>query len=385
MSKRRSREYGSGYDLSRQGTNNYNDDASTDTNHKHKQNKKANKNTNSLRNKNSKGHKKSSNKNKNKTVNVKEIIQEQKTYYSLDIEINTDMVTLDEIIAYIKREWPAYKKLYNYCIWSTYDNDMTQLSEMFMDCKFTLYCKGEFFIDAYFIKVYTNGIVKHLDCHVKCQVSIMLPDNSIRQTNGQGIIMLENEMDKILCPKDRKINVSIKEQISIATDLLVLLGQNVVSVGMAFSETLLASKLISSCLSIVDALHQDYTKYGDNKGKCYNLNLRCKNILNTLQSIPAYTLNLGPVINVVNCVRDALDLINEYNGKWRITRFFNASRYQDVFNEVNTNLSNFYYDFGINYSVNRKAFEIVGDSKVGNDDSGIVVSPSSGFGNVDSV
>ena len=383
MSKRDSLKYKINPDLS-----DYEDNEHSITHQKKHQNliynnKKNNANLeqNIINMNNKNNNKKNNNKNnKNNKNNIKNLIGEQKNYYSIDIEVYGNY-GMDEIIAYIKHEWVAYKKLYNYCVWLTCDEDMIQLSEMFMECKFTLFCKGEFFIDAYHIKTFHNGYMKYLDCQVSCKVNITLPDNSVKQTDNKGVIILDNNLEKILVPKDRKINISIKQQLDIATDLLVALGQNVSNIGTAFTETLLASKLLSSCLAIVDMLHQNYTKYGDNKSKCYNLNLRCKNILNTMQKIPPNMLNLSSVVNVVSSVRNALDLINEYNSKWRITKFFSSSRYQDLFITVNTDLSNFYYDFGINYTINRKTFEIIGSNDNSDNGNGIgnsndILSPS---------
>jgi len=278
---------------------------------------------------------------------------------SSNVNLPEDFALYDSILQYIKYEWDYSNKLYNYCEWPTVDENMLELSERYPDCKFILYCKGEFFMDTYVVKIYTNGSLEYSASNVICRIEVVLPDGSIKKTNNQGIVMLENGIDKMFTTKNKGIN--IKEQINIATDLLVLLGQNVASVGTVFSEALLASKLLSSCFSIIDAMHQNFTRYGDNRGKCYNLNLRCKSILSNLQCIPPSSLNLGCVVNLVNVIKDAIDLINTYNSKWRLTKFLASGTYKDMFDAANLNLSNFYYDFGLNYTINKKAFAIKTD------------------------
>jgi hypothetical protein len=278
---------------------------------------------------------------------------------SLNNMMPEEFALFDSIMQYIKFEWDYSNKLYNYCEWPTVDENMLELSERYPDCKFILYCKGEFFMDTYIVKIYINGSLEYSGSNVICKIEVELPDGSIKKTNSQGIVVLENGIDKMFTTKNKAINV--KEQVNIATDLLVLLGQNVASIGTLFSEALLASKLLSSCFSIIDAMHQNFTRYGDNRGKRYHLNLRCKSILTNLQCIPPSSLNLGCVINLVNVMKDAIDLINKYDSKWRLTKFLASGTYQNMFDAANLNLSNFYYDFGLNYTINKKAFAIKTD------------------------
>lgn len=318
-------------------------------------------------------------------TNVSSILKEEQFFYSLEIKLpdkpkgditdysdleNHDLINskslnnmlpedftlYDSILQYIKYEWDYSNKLYNYCNWPTVDENMLELSERYPGCKFILYCKGEYFMDTYVVKIYINGGLDYSGSNVECRIDVILPDGTIKKTNTSGIVMLENGIDKMFTTKNKGIN--IKEQINIATDLLVLLGQSVASVGTVFSEALLASKLLSSCFSIVDNLHQNFTRYDYNRGKCYLLNLRCKSILTNLQCIPPSSLNLGCVINLVNVIKDAIDLINTYNEKWRITKFLASSSYQDQFNAANENLSNFSGDLSLNYLINKKAFAI---------------------------
>ena len=348
--------------------------------------------TNSLNHKNYEDNK---NKNKNRDIdlsnlsnknNVTKMLQEEQFYYSIEIKLpekpysddhiiiesndlvnsssfnsllSPDYALYDSILQYIKYEWDYSNKLYNYCEWLTVDENMLELSERYPDCNFVLYCKGEFFMDTYIVKIYHNGSLEYSGSNVICKIQVLLPDGTIKKTNESGIVTLGNGIDKMFLTKNKGIN--IKEQINIATDLLVLLGQNVASVGTVFSEALLASKLLSSCFSIIDAMHQNFTRYGDNRGKCYNLNLRCKSILSNLQCIPPSSLNLGCVVNLVNVIKDAIDLINTYNSKWRLTKFLASGTYKDMFDAANLNLSNFYYDFGLNYTINKKAFAIKTD------------------------
>lgn len=321
------------------------------------------------------------------TNKVTTILQQEQFFYSLDIKLpekmkgditdysdleNHDLIisssksfnnmlpadfTLyDSILQYIKYEWDYANKLYNYCNWPTVDENMLELSERYPDCKFILYCKGEFFIDTYVVKIYINGSLEYSGSNVSCHISIILPDGSVKETNNAGVVMLENGIDKMFMTKNKSINV--KEQINVATNLLAELGQSVVNVGSAFTETILASKLLSACFTIVEIMNQDYTLYGYNKDKCYYLNLRCKSILTVLQNIPPSSLNLACVINVVNVIKNAIDLINKYNSMWRITKFIESSTYTYLFNTANLNLSNFYYDLGLNYTINKKNFEI---------------------------
>jgi hypothetical protein len=298
------------------------------------------------------------------------LIPEQKTFYSLEVyppsecddaiffksnidaePIHPDILEL--IMKYVKEEWiPEDREipLYKFCLWPKVDSDMKTLSNKFKNYLFVLFGKGEYFIDNVFFRFYKNGNLVVFNNDVDQVVSIKLP-------NGDKRLIVDNMVKTGKYDLGQYFdtgNKTFMDNFNIVTNIGTMLGSTVASLGSMASEAAMASKILSVGVSLLDEMQRNLNNYGKNRGKCKHLADRCANILVSLQNIPSKSLNLQYVMCVINQIQESRDLINEYLKRWRITRFFLSGEYLDRFDATNQNLSDYFYDFAINYQLSKK-------------------------------
>lgn len=286
-------------------------------------------------------------------MDLNSIISEQKTFHTLEIyPLDKDKIisadALGKIIEYIKNE--CNMPLYKYSVWSTMDSDMLALSNKFKKNIFTVFGKGEYFIDNVWSKVYINGEVAEFNNTVTQTITLVLPDGNRSVTAENGIEPSIADTKQFFVTTDK----SFMSTFNLATNLTVLLGQTTASIGSLVGEAATAAKILSVGMTIINEMQTNLNNYGKNKGKCCNLAERCNNIINALQKIPSDCLNLQYIVRVINKIQDSKDLIDEYLKRWRITKFFLSKEYIDQFNATNQNLSDSFYDFAVSYQLSHQ-------------------------------
>ncbi len=331
---------------------------------------------------------------KEQLENIRNLLQYQKSYYSLEIynpnmydkiriiktnvdeedydvnyeseiDFNIDMSESDmyeQITSYIKTEWLSYKKgsfedvcpFYKYTTWTTMDRDLVVLSEKFRGWVFVVYEKSELFIDNLSMKVFRSGRMIHSSNDLDYDIKLKMPNGTLKSVDQQGYIKLNPEYDvsKYLKPEDRGMG----DYLNIATTMLVTFGETVCQLGSMVGEVAVVAQVIGVGLKIINEMQQDMIQYGYNKGRCKHLMERCKNAVDTLQQIPPNTLKLQHVVSVVDRIEASKNLINEYAKRWRVTRFIMSKSYKEKFESANGELGDCFNDFGINYSIMKKVF-----------------------------
>lgn len=242
-------------------------------------------------------------------------------------------------------EFPLYK----YYKWVSVDADMNRLSNKFSNYVFVVFGKGELFIDNIWVKIYRNGRLIYMGNDITFNVRIRMPLGDRGLTNGQ-IDASTYDVKQYFPSKDR----SFLSYFNMATHLSLLLGKTATSLGSMVAEAAIASQVLSAGITILNEMQQNLINFNKNKGKCKHLVDRISNIVSTMQKIPADTLNLQHVICVVDRIKASQNLVDEYIKRWRITKFFMSGDYLDKFTAVNQELSDCFYDFGINYQITNK-------------------------------
>jgi len=322
-------------------------------------------------------------------TDVKTLLEDQKVYYSLEIyppefydeqfmikkpeviefdkisevDINSRGEQLKEIIAYMKFEWldkssdesdelPFYKFVY----WNKMVGDMCRLSNKFEGWIFVVYGKNELFLDNLWIKIFRNGYINHFSNNIELEIKLKLPNGEYKNVDKSGNLAHgDYDVAPLLNPKTKGIGTYL----NIFTDIGLLLGTTVANVGSVVTEAALAAKILASAVGIIDAMHQNAIKYGVNKGKCKHLISRCENIVGVLQKIPPQTLNAQMVISIMLKLQEAHQIIETYSKQWKITRFFAAKENHAKFSDINSDLSDTFYDLGVNYQVDQKILQYI--------------------------
>lgn len=303
-------------------------------------------------------------------VGLSDLIKNQKTYYSLEVyppssydSDNIDIISnpidksvLDLILRYIKEEWIDSSiplPLYAFCKWTTVDSDMMRLSEKFKDYTFVLFGRGEIFIDNVWNKIYSKGELVLYNKNIDYRMILKLTNGTERVVHKDKGIESDPNFDlKQYFPESNK---SFMDCFNVATNLTSLLGGTVASVGTlvggAVAEVALASQVIKIGVTLLEEMQTNLNNYGMNKGRCKHLAERCENIMVTLQNTPPESIKLQHVICVIDRLKTAKDLINEYIKRWRLTKFILSREYVQQFTACNQNLSDCFYDFAVNLQV----------------------------------
>lgn len=298
--------------------------------------------------------------------------------YEIDGPIDHNKDKLQDIIFYMKTEWLKNNKpitnnkknnkdnnnkdindqyelpFYKYTEWPTMPGDMLRLSNKFKDWMFVIYGKSELFIDNIYINIYRNGRLEHCSGRIEIDIKLKMPNGTYKTVDREGLIKLDPTYDvsNILIPREK----GLESFAHIATDMTVLLGNTITDLGSFAAEGAIAAAIIANALKIVDAMHQNVIRYGDNKGKCKFLYDRCNNIAKSLQQIPNSTIDLKFVTLVIEKLTQARDLIEEYGKQWKITRFLGSSANKRKFDDMHSDLDSSFHDFGVNLQVDRKLF-----------------------------
>lgn len=316
----------------------------------------------------------------------KSLLENQKTYYTMEIYppnkyddktiIREDEVVLNtetgeqlvevnnsnesssdffNMINYIKTEWITELPFYKFTDWKNVEGDMVRLSNKFPDWMFVLYCKSQLFMDNLWVKIYRNGRLIHLSNEILYEIKLKMPNGIYKDVdkNGQVILNPSYDIKRYLGGGNRDFS----EFMNIATSLTVSLGHTVADLGSLVGEVAMASKVLSIGLNIVQQMQNDAQAYQHNNGKCKHLIERCNNIIHALNSIPPELVNIQYVVSVVDKLKNAQDLIHDYNKKWRITKFLGSSTFKNKFDGMNSELSDCFYDFGVNFQITQKVFK----------------------------
>lgn len=290
-------------------------------------------------------------------MSISNIITDQKTFHTLEIYPSDKQdASLNDIIVYMKDEWLSPDKhkdfpLYSYCHWPTLDEDMLNLSTKFKKCIFIILGKKEYFIDGVWAKTFKSGKLVKYENNIEHNINLLLESGNRKITQEMGI-----EPNIVYDTRKYFINnnKSFMDAFNLATNMTVITGQTVASLGGLVGEAATAAKILSIGMTLINQMQQNLNNYGKNRGKCANLTERCNNIVNALQKIPSSALNLQYVVCVINKIEDAKNLIDEYLKKWRITKFFLSSEYNGNFSAINQNLSDSFNDFFISYQLSKE-------------------------------
>lgn len=329
---------------------------------------------------------------KDKLENIKSLLQNQKSYHSIEVyapnmydavgiikehpdnEINyqseidlsgeelSDTDMYEEITSFMKTQWLIHKNgpyeevfpFYKFTVWNNMDGDMLMLTEKFRGWVFVVYSKSEIFVDNLSIKVYRSGRMIHNSNDIDYDIKLKMPNGTLKSVDQQGYVVLNDNYD---VSKYLKIeNRGMGDYLNIATTMLVTFGETVCQLGSMVGEVAVVAQVLGIGLKILNEMQQDMVQYGYNKGRCKHLMERCKNIVDTLQQIPPNTLKLQHVVTVVDRIYNAKNLITGYSKRWKLTRFIMSKSYAEKFESANGELGDCFYDFGINYNIMKKVF-----------------------------
>lgn len=264
--------------------------------------------------------------------------------------VNRDHINnlkLGKIIEYIKTEWLDDIPFYKYTIWQTVLADMMKLSNKFKNWIFVVYSKDELFLDKIWIKIFRNGRMIHASNNIRISIKLKLPNGSFKKVDDNGFVKLDQKYDasKMLgINQDKGLN----EIFNIAVDIGTMLGQTLSQLGglvAGMQGVGYVTTALSVAVTIVDEMQQNLIEYNNNKAYCKNMVIRCKRIVNLMQKLPPQMLDIEHIIDVVEKIEDCKNLINSYNRKWRITRFFASRQLRRQFNETNADLTDSFNDF----------------------------------------
>lgn len=244
---------------------------------------------------------------------------------------------------------------YKYIIWKRMDADLVRLSHKFKGWIFVVYGKNELFIDNYWVKIFQDGSLIHCSNKVEYEIKLKMPNGEYKTTDRQGYIHLENKYDvkNLLTPGNRSLGTFGH----VFTDMTVLLGGTIADLGSLAAEGAVVAAVLGQALKIVDAMHQNVIRYGDNKGKSKFLYDRCNNIAESLQALPSSSLKLNFVLLVVEKLKEARDLIEVYSKQWKITRFLGSNSNKRKFDNMHFDLDSCYHDLGTNLTMDKKIFK----------------------------
>lgn len=289
----------------------------------------------------------------------------------MDKVFDPEILKYQEIAAYMKSDWISKPKLnrkesediheevdiplYKFTIWKNIDGDMVRLSAKFTDWLFVIYGKSELFVDNLWIKAYRNGRLIHAANDLEYDIKLKMPNGTLRAVDQKGHILMNDKYDMVKYLKGN--DKGFMDYVNIATSLSIMFGQTVCQLGSMVGEAAVAAQVISVGLNFLNQMQQNLITYGYNRGRCKHLVERCDNIITAMQRVPPDTLNLKFVISVIDRLKTARDLIDEYINRWRVTRFFSSQMYSAKFTGVNQQLSDCFYDFGVNLQISSKIFK----------------------------
>ena len=268
-------------------------------------------------------------------------------------EETNDIRTKKQIERYIKKAWLPETQEFPFCnkpvCWTSHHIDMTKLSTKYDNFIFILYQKNEIFIDNVLIKIYKDGCLEHSSNKVQITASVCLPGGQSRKINKNGFI----ETDPTYGFDDSENTRGLSTLAHVATDMTVLIGGVAVDLGQFAAEGAAVAKVAGIGLQLINEMHQNLIRYGDNSGKCKFLFDRCNNIRLSLEKMQRKELDidLPLVMTLIGKLEEARNLINKYKKQWRITRFLASGSNERKFDSIHGDLNSCMNDMDINISL----------------------------------
>lgn len=281
----------------------------------------------------------------------------------------------EQIIHYIKNDLCVLcgkdantQLFYTYINWPTFEIDMCVLSLKFPKYKFYVYSKNELYMLQAYHYTFVAGHLTYkstnpeINVYVRDECGLSVNINSLddldhsllRDSVSYPNCSNPNNYDQLqpvqrkTCP-GKKGDRGIGDNLHVLTDISIMVGQTAAGIGSLSTELLVASRILSVGLAIVDQMQDNLIKYGINKGKCVHLANRCNNIVNIIAAVPPKYLNTQIVLDVVHKLEASRILIKDYIKQWKITKFFSSSYNHRKFSDMNSDLGDVFYDFQVYY------------------------------------
>ncbi len=257
-----------------------------------------------------------------------------------------------KILQYLKEKKFPFNQ---FVTWESLEIDMYRLSEKFKNWIFVVYGKTELFVDNMWIKIYKNGPLIHASNNVEVEIKLRLPNGIYKSVDQNGFPLLDPEYD--VSTQQGQQERGLVDAMHLATDVGVLFGKTIADFGSLATEGAVAFKVLSIGVKLIDEMHQNMIRYGNNKGRCKKLYDRCANVLGLLQNMEKDTLHLGYVISVVQQIEESKKILEDYGKQWKMTKFFASKSNKRKFVDINNDLSDSVLDFGVNCQIQQRIFK----------------------------